>query len=138
MTRESIEGTCTTPNPGSSTSFSRANMTPRLRLLLRRCGNELANLDAIFKNDIFPVLTPIAIDPGHPFPHLRNKSLNLGVMFARENDVSEPGFGVVQVPAMLPRVIPVKLARARIAFVLLEDLIARHVHEIFPVLRLRG
>jgi len=36
---------------------------------------ELAALDASFKNDIFPVLTPIAIDPGHPFPHLRNKSL---------------------------------------------------------------
>jgi polyphosphate kinase len=99
---------------------------------------ELAALDASFKNDIFPVLTPIAIDPGHPFPHLRNKSLNLGVMFAREHDVSEPGFGVVQVPAMLPRVIPVKYAGARNAFVLLEDLIARHVREIFPVLRLRG
>src|SRR6185436_3911949 len=101
-------------------------------------ADELANLDAIFKNDIFPVLTPIAIDPGHPFPHLRNKSLNLGVMFARENDVNDPGFGVVQVPSMLPRIIPVKFAGARSAFVLLEDLIARHVHQIFPVLRLRG
>ncbi len=100
--------------------------------------DELASLDASFKNDIFPVLTPIAIDPGHPFPHLRNKSLNLGVMFARENDALDPGFGVVQVPSMLPRIIPVKYAGARSAFVLLEDLIARHVHEIFPVLRLRG
>jgi polyphosphate kinase len=99
---------------------------------------ELANLDAMFKNDIFPVLTPIAIDPGHPFPHLRNKSLNLGVMFARENELLEPGFGVVQVPAMLPRIVPVKKAGARTAFILLEDLIARHVHQIFPVLRLRG
>jgi polyphosphate kinase len=99
---------------------------------------DLAALDASFKTEIFPVLTPIAIDPGHPFPHLRNKSINLGVMFARENDNLEPGFGVVQVPGMLPRVIPVKLAGARAAFVLLEDVIARHVHEIFPVLRLRG
>ena len=98
---------------------------------------DLAALDASFKTEIFPVLTPIAIDPGHPFPHLRNKSLNLGVMFARDN-VLEPGFGVVQVPSMLPRVIPVKYAGARSAFVLLEDLIARHVHEIFPVLKLRG
>ncbi len=98
---------------------------------------ELAALDASFRNDIFPVLTPIAIDPGHPFPHLRNKSLNLGVMFVRDN-VLEPGFGVVQVPSMLPRIIPVKYAGARSAFVLLEDLIARHVHTIFPVLRLRG
>jgi polyphosphate kinase len=101
-------------------------------------AEELATLDASFKTEIFPVLTPIAIDPGHPFPHLRNKSLNLGVMFARDNDVLEPGFGVVQVPAMLPRIIPVKYARARSAFVLLEDLIARHVGQIFPVLRIRG
>jgi polyphosphate kinase len=101
-------------------------------------ADELANLDASFKTDIFPVLTPIAIDPGHPFPHVRNKTLNLGVMFARENDVLEPGFGVVQVPSMLPRIIPVKHAGARNAFVLLEDLIARHVGQIFPVLRLRG
>jgi polyphosphate kinase len=101
-------------------------------------AEELAALDASFKNDIFPVLTPIAIDPGHPFPHLRNKSLNLGVMFARDTDVLEPGFGVVQVPAMLPRIIPVKFAGARSAFVLLEDLIARHVAQIFPVLRIRG
>src|SRR5262252_152263 len=99
---------------------------------------ELAVLDHSFKTDIFPVLTPIAIDPGHPFPHLRNKSLNLGVMFARDNDVLEPGFGVVQVQAMLPRIIPVKYGRARSAFVLLEDLIARHVELIFPVLRIRG
>lgn len=101
-------------------------------------ADELATLDATFRNDIFPVLTPIAIDPGHPFPHLRNKSLNLGVMFAREADSSDPGFGVVQLPAMLPRVIPVKSAGAKSAFVLLEDLIARHVSTIFPVLRLRG
>src|SRR5262249_32806645 len=95
--------------------------------------DELAALDASFRNDIFPVLTPIAIDPGHPFPHLRNKSLNLGVMFAREHDTLEPGFGVVQVPSMLSRVIPVKYAGARSAFVLLDDLIARHVRDIFPV-----
>ena len=43
-------------------------------------------LDERFHNEIFPILTPIAIDPGHPFPHLRNKSLNLGVMFSREGE----------------------------------------------------
>ncbi len=95
-------------------------------------------LDATFVSDIFPVLTPIAIDPGHPFPHLRNKSLNLGVMFARDNDVSNSGFGVVQVPSMLPRVWPVRMAGARLAFVLLEDIIARHVGHIFPMMKLRG
>jgi polyphosphate kinase len=102
-----------------------------------------AALDQRFKNEIFPILTPIAIDPGHPFPHLRNKSLNLGVMFQREGAV-EVGFGVVQVPMMLPRffeVLGVKGvdgAPSRHTFVLLEDLIARNVSTIFPAVRLRG
>ena len=61
----------------------------------------LAALDERFHNEVFPILTPIAIDPGHPFPHLRNKSLNLGVMFMREGEL-EPGFGVVQVPIDAP------------------------------------
>ena len=98
---------------------------------------ELAALDERFKTDIFPVLTPLAIDPGHPFPHLRNKNINLGIMLTRENE-STAGFGVIQVPAMLPRVLSVKVAGAERAFVLLEDLIARHVQQFFTASRLRG
>jgi polyphosphate kinase len=99
----------------------------------------LAALDERFHNEVFPILTPIAIDPGHPFPHVRNKSLNLGVMFSREGE-SEPGFGVVQVPMMLPRLLEVSGLKtdARHSFVLLEDLIARHVGTIFPGVRLKG
>ncbi len=103
----------------------------------------LAELDARFHNEIFPILTPIAIDPGHPFPHVRNKSLNLGVMFQREGTL-EPAFGVVQVPMMLPRLIEVggvktpSGAPARHAFVLTEDLIARNVGMIFPGVRMKG
>ena len=102
-----------------------------------------AVLDQRFDSEIFPILTPIAIDPGHPFPHLRNKSLNLGVMFQREAAV-EVAFGVVQVPMMLARLLEVSGVKnddgspARHAFVLLEDLIARHVGTIFPSVRLRG
>jgi polyphosphate kinase len=102
-----------------------------------------AALDARFHSEIFPILTPIAIDPGHPFPHLRNKSLNLGVMFQREAAV-EVAFGVVQVPMMLPRLMEVSGVKnedgspARHAFVLLEQVIARHVGTIFPSVRLRG
>jgi polyphosphate kinase len=102
-----------------------------------------AVLDQRFHSEIFPILTPIAIDPGHPFPHLRNKSLNLGVMFQREAAV-EVAFGVVQVPMMLARLLEVSGIRnedgslAKHAFVLLEDLIARHVGTIFPAVRLRG
>ncbi len=102
-----------------------------------------AALDQRFKNEIFPILTPIAIDPGHPFPHVRNKSLNLGVMFQRDGAV-EAGFGVVQVPMMLPRLFEVLGVKGpvgtpvRHTFVLLEDLIARNVATIFPAVRLKG
>ena len=97
----------------------------------------LSELDARFHNEVFPILTPIAIDPGHPFPQVRNRSLNLGVMFHREGAL-EPAFGVVQVPSMLPRLLPVAGVKtaagvpATRAFVLLEDLLARHVGTIFP------
>lgn len=99
---------------------------------------DLAILDERFRTDIFPVLTPLAIDPGHPFPHLRNKSINLGIMFAREHEGQEPGFGVIQVPAMLSRLMRVRVDGAVRAFVLLEDVIARHVKEFFPAAKLRG
>ncbi len=100
-------------------------------------------LDQRFQDEVFPILTPIAIDPGHPFPHVRNKSLNLGVMFSREGQ-SEPGFGVVQVPMMLPRLLEVPGYKdengkpSKCAFLLLEDLIARHVGVIFPGVRMKG
>jgi polyphosphate kinase len=103
----------------------------------------LAELDARFRNEVFPILTPIAIDPGHPFPQVRNRSLNLGVMFARTGS-AEQAFGVVQVPSMLPRLFPVQGARtpngqpAARAFVLLEDLLARHVGTVFPGARIQG
>ncbi len=106
-------------------------------------ADTLAGLDARFHNEVFPILTPIAIDPGHPFPQVRNKSLNVGVMFLREGTL-EAGFGVVQVPSVLPRLLTVQGVKtpagrpATRAVVLLEDLIARHVGTIFPGARVKG
>ena len=61
---------------------------------------------AYFQREVLPVLTPLALDPAHPFPHLRNKSLNLAIRF-----VSRPGarlrYGVVPVPSLLPRLVSV-------------------------------
>jgi polyphosphate kinase len=59
-------------------------------------------------------------------------------MFSREHEAQEPGFGVIQVPAMLSRLMRVRMDGATRAFVLLEDVIARHVKEFFPSARLRG
>jgi polyphosphate kinase len=133
---------------GAQASALMGNLLPKLAehgILLVKPESlpaaELAALDQRFHTEVFPILTPIAIDPGHPFPHLRNKSLNLGVMFTR--DGTDAAFGVVQVPVMLPRLLEVGSAKTdgqppRHVFVLLEDLIARHVGAIFPGVRLKG
>ncbi|MFZ5895286.1 MAG: polyphosphate kinase 1 [Myxococcota bacterium] len=99
---------------------------------------EQAALDEHFVKNIYPVLTPIAIDPVHPFPHVRNKSINVGLMFEKRLHSTEPSFGLVQVPTMLPRLIRVPMEGTRRAFVALEDLIFRHTRMIYPQLKVIG
>jgi polyphosphate kinase len=97
------------------------------------------HLGDFFRTQVFPVLTPLAIDPGHPFPHLLNKSLNLAVMLRRPGD-SEQLFAVVQVPAVLPRFVPLPTEPGaggpRHVFTLLENVIRLHLPEIFPGMNL--
>jgi polyphosphate kinase len=94
-----------------------------------------AALDEHFRQDIFPVLTPIVVDPAHPFPHVRNKSINAGFVFDNSLHGSGPTFGVVQVPMTLPRLIRVPLKGTRRAYVALEDLILRQSSMIFPQMK---
>jgi polyphosphate kinase len=88
-----------------------------------------------FKREIFPVLTPLAVDPGRPFPHISSLSLNLAVM-VHEPESGKRHFARIKVPNTLPRLIPVKRARGdsrRVhRFVWLEDLIANNLAELFP------
>lgn len=88
-----------------------------------------------FKNEIFPVLTPLAFDPGRPFPHISSLSLNLAVL-VRDPNSGQQQFARVKVPNTLPRLVPVKRTRhdgRRIhRFVWLEDLIANNLDELFP------
>ena len=65
-------------------------------------GNDLRYVRELFQREIFPVLTPLATDPAHPFPHLLNKSLNLAVALRRPGE-PDPLYAVVQVPGVLPR-----------------------------------
>ena len=99
---------------------------------------ERRHVDTLFRASIAPVLTPLAIDPGHPFPHVHNKSLNIALVVKRRNGGQKPGrhFAVVQVPALLDRVVIVSThGEGRVRFVLLEDIIARHLGELFGGLR---
>jgi polyphosphate kinase len=98
-----------------------------------------------YGNQIFPALTPLAIDPGHPFPHLRNRTLNLAVALdrsggsgARGTTTAAAGFAVVQVPSVLGRLLEVPHPKARKAYVFLEDAIAMHVGDLFPGTRILG
>ncbi len=92
------------------------------------------HLRTMFGNELFPVLTPLAIDPVHPFPHLLNKSLNLAVVLKRPRN-PEKLFAVVQVPAMLPRFVQLP-AEKGFAFALLETAIRLHLGELFPGMEL--
>jgi polyphosphate kinase len=80
-----------------------------------------------FEDGIFPVLTPLAVDPGHPFPYISNKSLNLAVVM-REGNATR--FARVKVPPLLPRFIPIGPHQ----FLPLEELVAAHVGQLFPSL----
>lgn len=97
-----------------------------------------ALLDEHFRKDIFPVLTPIVVDPAHPFPHVRNKSINVGLLFDSPVRGDEPSFGVVQVPMPLGRLIRVPAEGLRRAYVALEDLILRRSSMLFPQMRVVG
>jgi len=98
---------------------------------------ERRHVDTLFRASIAPVLTPLAIDPGHPFPHVHNKSLNIALVVERKNGGHKRRhFAVVQVPAVLDRVVIVSThGEGRVRFVLLEDIIARHLGELFGGLR---
>ncbi len=97
----------------------------------------LGQIDALFERDIFPVLTPIAIDPAHPFPHLRNRVINVGILFA-PSSTTDPAFGLVQLPSSLPRLVRVEAAGYRRAYITLEELVFRHIGRLFPQMRVQG
>jgi polyphosphate kinase len=95
---------------------------------------ERKHLSGVFCREIFPVLTPLAIDPGHPFPHLLNKSLNLAVELRRPG-VDKKAFAVVQVPAVLPRFVALPSDKGTV-LVSLETVIRLHLPELFPGMEL--
>ncbi|NYI86991.1 polyphosphate kinase [Amycolatopsis endophytica] len=93
---------------------------------------EQARLSDYFTEQIFPVLTPLAVDPAHPFPYISGLSLNLAVT-VRDPDLGTERFARVKVPNNVPRLIRVEQQReTRVAtFLPLEELIAAHLGELF-------
>jgi polyphosphate kinase len=95
--------------------------------------DEKQALRAYFENHIFPVLTPLAVDPAHPFPYISGLSLNLAVVLKKAGSPSEH-FARVKVPPLLPRfvLIPAKDDNSEVRYVPLEDIIGEFITLLFP------
>ena len=89
--------------------------------------NEQKQCKRMFKERIFPVLTPLAVDPAHPFPYISGLSLNLAVLI-RNPKSDKQHFARVKVPPIFSRFVPLGDQR----FVPLEDVIAEHLNRLFP------
>lgn len=89
--------------------------------------NERSEMDRFFDAQVFPVLTPLAVDPSHPFPYISGLSLNLAVVVRNPVSGTEL-FARVKVPPSLPRFVQVAPQR----FVPLEDVIGAHLDDLFP------
>ena len=89
--------------------------------------DETKRMQELFTERIFPVLTPLAVDPAHPFPYISGLSLNLAVTI-RNPDSGEEHFARVKVPPIFPRFVTLGEQR----FVPLEDVIAAHLDQLFP------
>ena len=90
-------------------------------------------LDAYFRSNVFPVLTPLAVDPGHPFPYISNLSLSLAVVL-RDAD-GEERFARVKVPKILPRWVPLPTPNH---FIPLEEVIGANLEALFPGVEILG
>lgn len=93
-----------------------------------------------FHRQVFPVLTPLALDPSHPFPHLRNRSLNLIVSLRKSKAPNASTYlAVVQVPTVIPRLVQVPSGpQGGFQFVLLEDVLRHQMGELFQGMVITG
>ena len=90
-------------------------------------SDEREAMSKLFEEQVFPVLTPLAVDPSHPFPYISGLSLNLAVV-VKNPSAGDELFARVKVPPSLPRFIEVSRQR----FVTLEDVISGHLDKLFP------
>jgi len=100
--------------------------------------SELERVDDYFEQQVFPVLTPLAVDPAHPFPYLSNLSLYLAVNFHETGDNGDPLLAFVEIPSALGRLVSVSSRGRKHRFVLLEEIIRRHLDKLFPWTQVTG
>ncbi len=91
---------------------------------------EAEYIDRYFMDNVYPVLTPMAVDSSRPFPLIRNKSLNIGAMVRKKND-EELEFATVQVPSVLGRIVELPAGSGVKKVILLEEIIERNIQKLF-------
>jgi len=107
----------------------------RLLTMADLTAAERESMDAFFETHVFPVLTPLAVDPGHPFPYISNLSLSLAVQL-REPEHGHEHFARVKVPKSLARWVPIEGRPNH--FVPLEQVIGSHLGTLFPGMQILG
>jgi polyphosphate kinase len=98
-------------------------------------------IQSYFEEQVLPVLTPVALDPAHPFPNVQNKGLNL-IVTLEGNDAfgRDSGIAIVQVPRCLPRLItlPAVISKSAASFVMIRSVIHAHIDKLFPGMAVTG
>jgi polyphosphate kinase len=96
-------------------------------------AEQMKDLEDYFDEQIFPVLTPMAVDAYHPFPMLLNKSINLAIVLDdnSEHEESHLKTALVQVPSVLERFVQLNSSSDQVAFILLEDIIGHFIYKLF-------
>lgn len=95
-------------------------------------AKQSAYVDEYFETEIYPVLTPMAVDSSRPFPLIRNKSLNIGALIQDKNSGGTYDFATVQVPSMLPRFIKIPTEKQETtSIILLEQIIEKNINKLF-------
>ena len=88
---------------------------------------QAAFVDSYFEEDVYPVLTPMAVDSSRPFPLIRNKTLNIGALLSKKDEID---FATVQVPDVLPRIVEIP-GKEEKTVILLEEVIERNIEKLF-------
>ncbi len=114
-----------------------------IEFLRRHVWNDAqrAWIKSYFMREIMPVMTPIGLDPAHPFPRILNKSLNFAVQLSGKDAFGRnSGIALVQAPRILPRVLqlPEDIAGSTTSFVFLSSIIHAHVDELFAGMAVKG
>ena len=90
-----------------------------------------AFVDKYFEENVYPVLTPMAVDSSRPFPLVRNKTLNIAALVRKKNEKGELEFATVQVPGVLSRIVELPSGDGGRRIIFLEEIIERNMHKLF-------